>query len=507
MRDLPPVAMLAVAPNLLVVNSSIPVKSVAELVTLARTKPHSVTYSSAGVGTSGYLAAELLKANAGLDIAHVPYKSGPEAVTGVLSGNVTFMFFTLPSLLPQVEAGQLRALAIASAERSPLVPNVPTIAEAGYPGFDVIAWYGLFAPRGTPASVVARLSAEIEKALQLGDVRAEMAKLGAEPRYMSPQALTAFRGGGIAEMGTAPRRTSKPPTIDASAEALRLANYRLYAYRLRYARPVRWSDIVEEAAPFVLLRLTSDCGAEGAAGNHVKPTWCGVTARSLVAAVEDIFVPMLKSLDLSDPAKVRKALDAVPENSAAKTLMTTPAGISMRRANVGPYGKSGTARRASNCPGQSPGKNRRRWRRKPRKWSTVTAFAPSRLKAVRASEDIAGIRAIRAAVGDAMQFYVDANGAFPRQSLGLCTRGRGRRRSSLGRPMPVFARCLLPEAPARRSDTSSRRFRLHVGARCAAIFRAWCARAQHQARPFRPNPFTRNAGHRMPREAVMPSSD
>jgi tripartite-type tricarboxylate transporter receptor subunit TctC len=192
MRDVPPVAMLAVAPNLLVVNSSLPVKSVADLVALARAKPHTVTYSSAGVGTSGYLAAELLKANANLDIAHVPYKSGPEAVTGVLSGNVTFMFFTLPAFLPQVEAGQLRALAIASAERSPLVPNVPTIAEVGYPGFDVIAWYALFAPRGTPAPVVARLGAEVEKALSLGDVRGEMAKLGAEPRYMSPQALTAF---------------------------------------------------------------------------------------------------------------------------------------------------------------------------------------------------------------------------------------------------------------------------------------------------------------------------
>lgn len=192
MRDVPPVAMLAVAPNLLVVNSSLPVKSVAELVALAQEKPHTVTYSSAGVGTSGYLAAELLKANANLDISHVPYKSGPEAVTGVLTGNVTFMFFTLPALLPQVEAGQLRALAIASAERSPLVPNVPTIAEAGYPGFDVIAWYALFAPRGTPAAVVARLSAEVGKALSLGDVRAEMAKLGAEPRYMSPQALTDF---------------------------------------------------------------------------------------------------------------------------------------------------------------------------------------------------------------------------------------------------------------------------------------------------------------------------
>jgi tripartite-type tricarboxylate transporter receptor subunit TctC len=192
MRDLPPVAMIAVAPNLLVVNSSLPVKSVADLVALARAKPHTVTYSSAGIGTSGYLAAELLKAKANLDISHVPYKSGPEAVTGVLSGNVTFIFFTLPPLLPQVEAGQLRALAIASAERSPLVPNVPTIAEAGYSGFDVIAWYALFAPRGTPPAVVDRLSKEIEKILQRDDVRTELARLGAEPHYLSPQGLTDY---------------------------------------------------------------------------------------------------------------------------------------------------------------------------------------------------------------------------------------------------------------------------------------------------------------------------
>ena len=192
MRDLPPVAMIAVAPNLLVVNSALPVKSVADLVALARAKPHTVTYSSAGIGTSGYLAAELLKAKANLDISHVPYKSGPEAVTGVLSGNVTFIFFTVPPLLPQVEAGQLRALAIASAERSPLVPNVPTIAEAGYSGFDVIAWYALFAPRGTPPAVVDRLSKEIEKILQRDDIRTELAKLGAESRYLSPQDLTDY---------------------------------------------------------------------------------------------------------------------------------------------------------------------------------------------------------------------------------------------------------------------------------------------------------------------------
>jgi len=192
MRDLPPVAMIAVAPNLLVVNGSLPVKSVANLVALARAKPHTVTYSSAGIGTSGYLAAELLKAKANLDISHVPYKSGPEAVTGVLSGNVTFIFFTVPPLLPQVEAGQLRALAIASAERSPLVPNVPTIAEAGYSGFDVIAWYALFAPRGTPPAVVDRLSKEIEKILQRDDIRTELARLGAEPHYLSPQGLTDY---------------------------------------------------------------------------------------------------------------------------------------------------------------------------------------------------------------------------------------------------------------------------------------------------------------------------
>jgi tripartite-type tricarboxylate transporter receptor subunit TctC len=192
MRDVPPVAMIAIAPNLLVVNASLPVHSVAELVALARAKPDSVTYSSAGVGTSGYLAAELLKASADLKISHVPYKSGPEAVAGVLSGNVSFMFFTLPALLPQVEAGKLRALAIASGQRSPLVPDVPTIAEAGYPGFDVIAWYALFAPRGTPAPVVARLSSEVQKIIERSDVRSELAKLGAEPHYLSPQGLTEY---------------------------------------------------------------------------------------------------------------------------------------------------------------------------------------------------------------------------------------------------------------------------------------------------------------------------
>lgn len=192
MRDVPPVAMVAIAPNLLVTKSSLPVKSLADLVALAREKPGQLTYSSAGNGTSGHLAAELLKSTAKLDMRHVPYKSGPEAVTGVLSGDVDFIFFTVPAVLPQVEAGKLRALAITSAARSALVPDVPTVVEAGYPGFEVLGWYALFAPRETPKPVVAKLSADIEKIVGSPDIRDKMLQLGAEPRYLSPEQVAAF---------------------------------------------------------------------------------------------------------------------------------------------------------------------------------------------------------------------------------------------------------------------------------------------------------------------------
>lgn len=192
MRDVPPVAMVAIAPNLLVTKASLPVKSLADLVALAREKPGQLTYSSAGNGTSGHLAAELLKSTAKLDMRHVPYKSGPEAVTGVLSGDVDFIFFTVPAVLPQVEAGKLRALAITSAARSALVPDVPTVAEAGYPGFEVLGWYALFAPRETPKPVVAKLSADIEKIVGSPDIRDKMLQLGAEPRYLSPEQVAAF---------------------------------------------------------------------------------------------------------------------------------------------------------------------------------------------------------------------------------------------------------------------------------------------------------------------------
>ena len=192
MRDVPPVAMLAAAPNLLVVNSTSAVKSLQDLVKLARDNPGKLTYSSAGNGTSGHLAAELLKSIAKIDAVHAPFKSGPEAVTSVLGGSVDFMFFTPPATLPLIKSGKLRALGISSLKRSALAPEVPTLAEAGYPDFEVLAWYALFAPRGVPRDIVVRLSNEIEKVLNQPDVKDKIIQLGAEPSYLGGERLLDF---------------------------------------------------------------------------------------------------------------------------------------------------------------------------------------------------------------------------------------------------------------------------------------------------------------------------
>jgi L-Ala-D/L-Glu epimerase len=215
-------------------------------------------------------------------------------------------------------------------------------------------------------------------------------------------------------MGAAPEKHQSLRQLMQMGNPIRLAHCRLYAYRLRYARPVRWSDIVEEAAPFVLLRLTSECGAEGAAEITVKPTWCGVTARSLIAVVQDIFVPILKSLDLSDPAKVRAALDTIPENSAAKTLIDN-ACWDLYAAREG---------RALWQIWNGEPRVELSWavtRQEPLAMAAEAAqmvsrygFRTLKVKGGQGFEkDMAGIREIRAAVGNAIRFYVDANGAYP----------------------------------------------------------------------------------------------
>jgi len=192
MKDLPPFAMMAISPNMLVVRASLPVKSLQEFIALAKSKPGGLTYSSSGIGTSGHLAGELLKKMAGIDVVHVPFKSGPDSVTAVLAGDIDFTFFTLPALLPQVEDGKLRAIAITSKERSALVPNVPTVAELGFPDFEVIAWYGLSAPRGTPPAITARLTAETKRIVESEEMKAKFATLGSEPRFLDAKGTADF---------------------------------------------------------------------------------------------------------------------------------------------------------------------------------------------------------------------------------------------------------------------------------------------------------------------------
>jgi L-alanine-DL-glutamate epimerase-like enolase superfamily enzyme len=194
---------------------------------------------------------------------------------------------------------------------------------------------------------------------------------------------------------------------------MRLAHHRLYVYELRYARPVRWSDIVEKAAPLVALRLTSDSGHEGVGEITVKPTWCGVTARSLIAAIEDIFLPIVRKLDLSEPAKVRAALEAIPENQAAKTLIDN-ACWDLHAAREGlPLWQIWNGRREVELS----------WavtRQSPADMAAEAVamidrhgFRTLKIKGGQGFEtDRAGVREIRRAVGDNIRFYVDANGAY-----------------------------------------------------------------------------------------------
>ena len=185
-RDFAPVAMAATHGNLLLVHPSLPVKSVKDLIALARAKPGQLNYGSGGVGTSPHLAAELFKVMTGTDLVHVPYKGGNPSVTGLLSGEVGLMFASIPSVLQHARSGRLRALAITSAQRSAVAPNLPTVAEAGVPGYQVDIWLGVLVPTGTPREVIARLNGGIIKALTAPEVKERLEPEGFEPSAMSP---------------------------------------------------------------------------------------------------------------------------------------------------------------------------------------------------------------------------------------------------------------------------------------------------------------------------------
>jgi tripartite-type tricarboxylate transporter receptor subunit TctC len=190
-RDFAPVSQVTVSPYILVVHNAVPAKSVKELVALAKAQPGGLTYASGGSGSATHIAAELFKSTAGLDIRHIPYKGVVAAIPDVLGGRVTMMFSPMVGVLPLAREGKLRALAVTSLRRSSAAPELSTIAESGYPGFQFTIWYGLLAPAKTPAMIVRKLHLETVKALAQADVRAKLASLGMEVIGNSPDEFAA----------------------------------------------------------------------------------------------------------------------------------------------------------------------------------------------------------------------------------------------------------------------------------------------------------------------------
>lgn len=191
MKGFAPITLVGYGTLLLVVNPEVPAKDLKELLALARSKPGVLSYASGGSGASQHLAGELLKYMTGVDILHVPFKGITPGVTEVLAGRVS-MTFDLATVMPHVKSGKMRPIAVANRERVGVLPNVPTIAEAGVPGYEASAWYGLFAPAGTPPAVVRRLHEEAIKALKRPEVRERLTAIGAEPGGNTPEEFQAF---------------------------------------------------------------------------------------------------------------------------------------------------------------------------------------------------------------------------------------------------------------------------------------------------------------------------
>lgn len=190
-RAFAPVVLAAATPNMLVVNPDLPVKSVADLITLAKAKPGALSYASAGNGASNHLCMELLKSTSGIDLVHIPYKGSVPAVTDLLGGQVQVMFDNMPNIAQQVQAGKLRAIGVTSAKRSALAPDLPTVAET-VRGFEVMVWFGVMAPAATPKEIVRKLNVEINRILKSPEVVAQFAKQGVEVAGGTPEQFAAF---------------------------------------------------------------------------------------------------------------------------------------------------------------------------------------------------------------------------------------------------------------------------------------------------------------------------
>jgi tripartite-type tricarboxylate transporter receptor subunit TctC len=204
-HDFTAIAMIALAPVSVVVHPSQPINTLADLVALARRMPGQLNYGSAGAGTPGHLTGEMFKAVAGIDIQHVPYKGSAPAITDLIGGQIQIMFDPLQSVLSNVQGGRLRAIAISTKTRSPALPELPTIAESGYDGFETTAWWGVFGPADMPEAATAMLAAEIERIVRSDAYRGRLEPLGVVPTAMTGAAFATFQQSELAKWGKAVR--------------------------------------------------------------------------------------------------------------------------------------------------------------------------------------------------------------------------------------------------------------------------------------------------------------
>jgi len=199
LKDLVPVSGCCEVPMIVVVHPSLAVKNIKEFVAYAKAYPGKLTYASSGIGTSSHLAAELFRVQTGIDMLHAPYKTDALAMPDLLSGQVPVMFMFQTAALPQVRAGKLRALAVSTAQRSPLAPELPTVAEAGVPGYEFSGWFGIFAPTATPKEIVNKIAAASVKAVQSPDLRERLSQQGFMPVASGPEQFAAFFRGEVAK--------------------------------------------------------------------------------------------------------------------------------------------------------------------------------------------------------------------------------------------------------------------------------------------------------------------
>ena len=192
-KDFAPISRVVINPQILVLHPSLPANSVKDLIRLAKARPGQINYASPGHGSPNHLGIEMLKAMAGIDMVHIPYKGTAPALIDLMAGQVSLMFNSMPSVLPHVTSGKLKGIAVGSAKRSPAAPEIPTVAEAGVAGFEYVTWYGLFAPAATPKDIITRLNTEVVRMLADPELAQRFSSQGAEPSSTTPEQLAAFQ--------------------------------------------------------------------------------------------------------------------------------------------------------------------------------------------------------------------------------------------------------------------------------------------------------------------------